>query len=36
MEPVFVANPVPAATRLVSKLFAGLAPRPSPALPGVV
>jgi hypothetical protein len=35
-EPTSVENPAPAATRLVSKLFAGFAPRPSPALPGVV
>ncbi|HWE36505.1 MAG TPA: hypothetical protein VG406_08065, partial [Isosphaeraceae bacterium] len=30
------ANPVPVASRLVSKLFAGWAPRPATALPGVV
>jgi hypothetical protein len=29
-------NPVPVATRLVSKLFAGWSPRPAAALPGVV
>jgi hypothetical protein len=35
-ESSFDANPVPVAMRLVSKLFAGWAPRPATALPGVV
>ncbi|HWE38575.1 MAG TPA: hypothetical protein VG406_18535, partial [Isosphaeraceae bacterium] len=35
-ESSFDANPVPAASRLVSKLFAAWAPRPSSAIPGVV
>jgi hypothetical protein len=36
IEPSSDVNPVPVATRLVSKLFAGWAPRPVTALAGVV
>jgi hypothetical protein len=36
VEPISEMNPVPVATRLVSKLFAGWSPRPSVAVPGVV
>jgi hypothetical protein len=35
-EPSSSVDPVPVATRLVSKLFAGWSPRPATALPGVV